>query len=323
MSILLPHANRPTSALGFGGAYLAGGFDAAASRRLVDVAYDAGFRHFDVAPAYGMGQAEDVLGAALRDKRDTVTIATKVGLARPKAKLSSQLIRAAAGPIRKVAPGLTRRLGTSMYQSTVARGQFDVAFVAASVAESLRRLKIEKIDLLLLHEARLEDLSDELLSYLDKGRAEGLFGALGVASTHDRVMAIAGSDRAAAFDVLQYSWSVLDVDAAIPGTDKFRITHRAIMRALGPVKAWIEADPRTGAALSQAVGLDLGAGENLSNVLLGAALATNPTGICLVGSRNAGRIRANAAAMSDPALVEAGRRLVKAFSERPDRPLAA
>jgi hypothetical protein len=43
-------------------------------------AYDAGIRHFDVAPLYGLGQAEIELGQFLRGRRDTVTVTTKFGL---------------------------------------------------------------------------------------------------------------------------------------------------------------------------------------------------------------------------------------------------
>ena len=71
------------TAIGFGAGPLGGFYGAvdaetgaAAARR----AYDLGVRYFDVAPLYGYGRAELVLGHALRDlPRDDLVVSTKVG----------------------------------------------------------------------------------------------------------------------------------------------------------------------------------------------------------------------------------------------------
>ena len=71
------------TAIGFGAGPLGGFYGpvdaetgAAAARR----AYDLGVRYFDVAPLYGHGRAELVLGHALRDlPRDDFVLSTKVG----------------------------------------------------------------------------------------------------------------------------------------------------------------------------------------------------------------------------------------------------
>src|SRR3954452_25201137 len=71
------------TAIGFGAGPLGGFYGAvnaetgaAAARR----AYDLGVRYFDVAPLYGFGRAELVLGHALRDlPRDDFVLSTKVG----------------------------------------------------------------------------------------------------------------------------------------------------------------------------------------------------------------------------------------------------
>src|SRR6478735_265816 len=71
------------TAIGFGAGPLGGFYGAvdaetgaAAARR----AYDLGVRYFDVAPLYGHGRAELVLGHALRDlPRDDFVVSTKVG----------------------------------------------------------------------------------------------------------------------------------------------------------------------------------------------------------------------------------------------------
>ena len=50
MSVILPNSKIVTSPLGFGCAYLIGGLRKRANCRLVDIAFDLGYRHFDVAP---------------------------------------------------------------------------------------------------------------------------------------------------------------------------------------------------------------------------------------------------------------------------------
>ena len=73
------------SAIGFGCWGISGedvwnGTTDAKSIRAVQVAVDLGINFFDVAPIYGMGHAETVLGRALKGNRDNVIIASKCGL---------------------------------------------------------------------------------------------------------------------------------------------------------------------------------------------------------------------------------------------------
>src|SRR5215475_15187699 len=53
--------------------------DAAATRRVVDAALDAGVNFLDTADIYGTGQSEEFLGQALKGRWDRVVIATKFG----------------------------------------------------------------------------------------------------------------------------------------------------------------------------------------------------------------------------------------------------
>jgi aryl-alcohol dehydrogenase-like predicted oxidoreductase len=55
-----------------------GSLDYKDSKRLVDIALDAGINYFDSADVYSHGQSEEILGKALKDKRNEVVIATKV-----------------------------------------------------------------------------------------------------------------------------------------------------------------------------------------------------------------------------------------------------
>jgi aryl-alcohol dehydrogenase-like predicted oxidoreductase len=57
-----------------------GDVDDSESIRAIHAAIDHGINFFDTAPVYGLGHSEEILGQALRDKRDQVILATKCGL---------------------------------------------------------------------------------------------------------------------------------------------------------------------------------------------------------------------------------------------------
>ncbi|MGB4019461.1 MAG: aldo/keto reductase, partial [Syntrophomonadaceae bacterium] len=57
-----------------------GGTDEAESIRAIHAALDAGINFLDTAPAYGLGLSEEIVGKALKGKRDQAVIATKCGM---------------------------------------------------------------------------------------------------------------------------------------------------------------------------------------------------------------------------------------------------
>lgn len=307
--------------LGMGTAYLVGGLNRRAAARMVHAALDHGVRYFDTAPPYGMRTAESTLADALNGRRSEVIVATKVGLAFEPAPPLKLLFRSAAAPLRARFPSLARPPATSPGDDgSGARGRFDLAFVEASVASSMARLGTDRLDVLLLHEARLADLSDELLRYLEQGKASGRFGRLGVGSRRGDVEAIT-AHHPGVFDIAQYSWDVLD--PATPVTRRaVTITHGNVMGALAPLRHRL-ADTDWRVRASDAAGMDLGDEATLARVLLGAALALNPDGLALVASRSVERMRSNLEALADPAYLTAGRRLhgfLQSIESPPARP---
>ncbi len=72
------------SAVGLGtwaiGGWMWGGTDEQMSTRAIEASIDAGVSLIDTAPAYGLGRSEEIVGKAIRGKRDKVVIATKCGL---------------------------------------------------------------------------------------------------------------------------------------------------------------------------------------------------------------------------------------------------
>ncbi len=151
-----------------GGPWTAGGapagwgqVDDAESIRAIHAAVAVGIRFFDTAQTYGAGHSETVLGQALQGRPD-VMIATKVGYA--------------IDPERRELTGVDT----------------DAGAIAVSIDASLRRLRCDRIDIVLLH-----------LNALDIAAADGGFSTLSTLRDAGKVGAFGWStdfpDRAAAF----------------------------------------------------------------------------------------------------------------------------
>lgn len=80
------------------------------SVKAVQTAFDMGINFFDVAPVYGFGHAEELLGKALKGKRDKVIIASKCGLVWDDQKRIKNLLSKKS--ILKEIDDSLRRLGT-------------------------------------------------------------------------------------------------------------------------------------------------------------------------------------------------------------------
>ena len=283
---VLPNGTLNTSAIGVGCAYLTAGSPTFHDARLIWAALDEGARHFDVAPQYGLGTAEAVLGRALQGCRNKVTIATKVGIARPVVHPLHLTLRAVASPLRKI---LRRRLNIEMKPSRTL--SFDVAFAESSVRESLRHLRTDRVDTLLLHMPAPGDLSEELVEYLVRLRQRGTALSIGLATYKEFADTIV-TEWPNVFDVIQYAWNGLEPSTQDSGM-MFRITYRPIVGAIMQIKEWVENDPHARENLSRAMNCDVREDGVLSRALLGASLLNNPHGITLVGSRSIARTRRN------------------------------
>ncbi|WP_067815947.1 aldo/keto reductase [Nocardia inohanensis] len=84
-----------------------GDTDAREARAMVDIALEAGVTLFDTADVYSDGASEEVLGAAIRGRRDDLLISTKASLPTGPGPLDagsgrSRLIRAVEGSLRRL-----------------------------------------------------------------------------------------------------------------------------------------------------------------------------------------------------------------------------
>jgi D-threo-aldose 1-dehydrogenase len=295
-AVILP-GGTGTTRLGFGCSRLAGGLSAKESNTLLNVAFDAGIRHFDVAPSYGLGAAESVLGSFLARHRGSVTVTTKFGIPRPSSSRRSalQTARSVLKPIVERIPGLKERLLRALH-STSPPIRFSARELRQSLEVSLRDLRCARIDLFLLHEAQADDVTDDLCRVLDDSVARGSIGAWGFGGVRERIDGISRSNPGIC-RVLQFEWSILaERMPAYPGA--FVITYQSLA---SPYERIVKAlaDPLRRRAWSEAVGLDLGESGAVARLMLASAIISNPAGIVLVSSKSSDRIRENAAVMEN------------------------
>jgi aryl-alcohol dehydrogenase-like predicted oxidoreductase len=84
-----------------------GNSDAKEARRLVDICLDAGVNLFDTADVYSNGASEEVLGEAIKGRRDSVLVSTKTSLpmgegANDAGSSRSRLIKAVDNALRRL-----------------------------------------------------------------------------------------------------------------------------------------------------------------------------------------------------------------------------
>jgi len=295
----IPGSDRNTTALGFGGNALLGAKSRREGLALLAAAYDSGIRHFDTARAYSSGDAEGLLGEFLSQggRRDTVTITTKFGLQPPSGGVARmRWVKSLARKIMRLSPGLKKAISAKSGQM-VRRGAFSVDDARASFEVSLRELRTDRVDLLLLHEASAADCTPDLRSFLDAARHDGRIGEYGVGSRFERVGEIL-RDRPEFARVVQFESSAVHPNREVLGAAvPFAITHGAIGGSFGELRELLRARPETLRTWSDALDLDLANAGTLAPLMLAHAASANPGGIVLFSSTRPEAIRENVRAV--------------------------
>ena len=161
------------TALGLGTAALGNLYspiDDATALAAVNAAWDEGIRYFDTAPHYGLGLSERRLGTALRHRpRTQYVLSTKVG----------RILEPSAGG---QPAGDDLADGFAVPATHRRRWDFSADGVTRSIADSLERLGLDRIDVAYLHDPddHVEQALDEAYPALERLRAQGVIGAVGV-----------------------------------------------------------------------------------------------------------------------------------------------
>jgi len=301
-TIELGTTGRRTTRLGFGCSSLMGAMGRKESIAVLEAAFDAGIRHFDVAPLYGFGQAESCVGEFLAGHRADVTVTTKYGIPPAKNQGLIGLARSLVRPVVKALPGLKQGLSKIAGKATAPaeKASFTAAQAKESLERSLAELRTDRIDVWLLHEVTADDLRDEgLLRLMEGSVAAGTIGTFGVGSGREKIEALLGA-RPEYCRTVQFEWSVMD--APVGGMGSFRIHHRALTDNFRSLCGAIEKDKARAARWSERVGADVGDREVLASLMLKAALVENPESVILFSSKSPAHMRHNVDVAGDTAL---------------------
>jgi len=267
--------------LGFGCGRLVGGSSFKDSAKLIETALSLGIQHFDVAPSYGFGTAEDVLGEVLAGDKN-ITIATKVGIARPSNAQSLSFLKKYLTPLVNSSTVIkSLALKTLSKRSQNNRGVFDIESFSASYEDSLRRLKRDYIDYLLLHEPTEKDITEELKKYCDTLLNKGNIGAIGV-GFNDEIY----TPEIDFGTVTQRNIGTLDNEKEC--TDCFSIVHGVMRYSQEQFPGYLNS-PAVKKAFHE-MGWKMNNTDIYGAAALGIALATNSHDVILVSFKGSKRM---------------------------------
>ncbi len=212
-SIALHNLNTRTPALGFGCSAVMGRVGRKASLAALAAAYDAGVIFYDTARSYGYGDSEALLGEFLRGRRDQVFLSTKFGIRPMAVSPLKRVLKPTARALLRFAPGVRRTIQGQLASMSSA-GHFSVAALHQSLDESLRALRTDSVDFLLLHEPPASILEqDDLFAALGNLVTSGKIRRFGIASQPE-VIEAALAARVPGLDTVQFPCNLFDMTRA-------------------------------------------------------------------------------------------------------------
>jgi D-threo-aldose 1-dehydrogenase len=293
-----------TTAVGFGCAGLFRLSRRSERRAVLEAAYDAGLRHFDVAPMYGLGMAEAELAPILRRRRDETTVTTKFGID------ASVVGRGAARMQRPVRAVLARLPTLQKELKVVGRGPgsgsvgrllyasagYSARSAASSLDRSLRALATDYVDVFLLHDP-VGDLSSgapDLVAYLNEQCELGRIRCWGVTGGTGQFQGVAKGLLEQA-QVLQFRADMFDLRSDTRSSPaKARVIFGVMERALPALRQFFTQFPEQRDLWSGRLGLDLGDRASLPTLVLRDALRRSVAGPVLFSTTRVERVRAAA-----------------------------
>ena len=299
--VRVPRLDRDVSVIGFGCASLGSRISAADGRRAIACALDLGLSWFDVAPPYGDGNAEALLGQALKGRRDKVAICTKFGIAPPRVSLPARLIRPAARRIVAAFPSL--RKAASRARPTGKRAPIDPAAIEASVTRSLRMLRTDYIDVLAVHEPTPHEATNAaIFEVLGRLVEKGMVRAVSIAGDPDSIEAavLTGEPIAfAQFPDTPFTDAAARLRASLPLPAPVLVTHGVFGSGITNALAGRDAQRRANiTALAERYGIDFLKSPN--DLLLRFAFSNNPDGVVIISMFDTKHIEHNIAAARLP-----------------------
>lgn len=294
------------SALGFGTANLMGRVNRRQSLWALNEAFDHGITIFDTARSYGWGESEAVLGEFARGRRGDLTIITKLGIfPPPRNRLRQALKPVVRGLLGFAGQFQSKRITTAIrgqiqkrVASQVQHGRFDVATARASLDASLKALRTDYVDILLLHSPKYEQIADgATIGFLEEAVRSGKVRAIGASTDADNANRIATEFPSIQIVQLENNLLMHQIDALQRRNETAIITNspfgsRSLLDRLAELAITA---PAEAARWAEQTGIDIRQKEGVGQLLLSYAFVANPNGVVLCGMHTAEHIAQNAA----------------------------
>lgn len=144
------------------------------AKAIIDTALDVGINYFDTADLYNLGANETVVGAALKEKRQDIYIATKVG---------------------------------NRWTEGEDGWTWDASadYIKKAVHASLKRLGTDYIDLYQLHGGTIEDDLEAVIDTFEALKQKGLIRHYGISSIRPNVFVPFSKNKRVVSNMMQYS----------------------------------------------------------------------------------------------------------------------
>ena len=282
-----------TLPLGFGCGGLYGGRRRRQSLTLLQTAIDCGITYFDTARLYGLGEAEGILGE-LAGYRDHLIIASKAGILPANRGIPMRIWNRGTKMLHSVLPSSARYVPAPA-SANLRFHAFSRSQLLLSVETSLKRLRTDYLDILLLHECSFLDLANpEVLELLERLQRQGKIRAFGIATGIDETLSIISS--ASRFtDIVQIPSSVVDanIKRLRPSPATLRIIHSCLKGGIQVALTHMCADDAEARRFSTQTGIDPRDSVAVAQLLLAHALSQVPDGIVLFSTSQQRNIQSN------------------------------
>jgi len=199
------------------GGWMWGGADDRESIKAIHAGLEAGIDLIDTAPVYGFGHSEEVVGKAIKGRRDKVVLATKCGLVWDKAE---GVLHFTSNEKTVTKTDFTK----SVYK------YLNPGSIRTEVEQSLKRLQTDYIDLYQTHWQDETTPICDTMSMLLKLKDEGKIRAIGVSNASVEQMKEYG-----AIDTAQEKYSMLARKLDENGITKYCPDNNVAILAYSPL----------------------------------------------------------------------------------------
>lgn len=273
--------------LGFGTSNILHFTNSREATKGLEAVYDAGITYFDTAPLYGYGWAETLVGQFAQGKRHEITIATKAGLepGLVKSLIPFNLLTSARTWVKAIRSKEHNSdpIPTLIPQHT----SLCAEMLGRSLERSLRQLKTDYVDILLLHEATVMYANQEaVLQFANDAITSGKVRAMGLGSAPGALQQIEHLDPI--YKVIQsdFSW-----DSSWASTPSISLSNvYALLREVKRLNT-LSANDTVKKGILALTGLDVQSKQDVLRFVMASSATLYPNGITLFSSTHTQHIR--------------------------------